>query len=109
MTRFHSSTAGGDFAAADSSSSTAPGQEPAPKPVSEGPDAVPLPQQAPANDEPGMVLEEDVASDGRDEKGEEMIRDLPRRPELSELPEPSGQLDSKRPTQSPTHSRDDKR
>ena len=96
MTRFHSSTAGGDLAAAASSSPGTPGQQPAPKPVSEGPDAVPLPKQAPANDEPGMVLEEDVASDGRDEKGEEMIRDLPRRPELSALPEPWGQLDSKR-------------
>ena len=109
MPRFYSSTAGGDFTAAGSSSPGVPGQQPAPKPVSEGPEAAPLPQQAPANDEPGMVLEEDVASDGRDEKGEEMIRDLPKRPELSELPEPSGQLDSKRQAQSPTHSRDDKR
>ena len=109
MTRFYSSNAGGDFAAAASSSPGTPSQQPAPKPVSEGPDAAPLPKQAPANDEPGMVLEEDVASDGRDEKGEEMIRDLPRRPELSALPEPSGQLDSRRQAQSPTNSRDDKR
>ena len=33
-----------------------------------------------------MTLEPDLPSDGRDEKGEAMIRDLPQRPELSEPP-----------------------
>lgn len=38
------------------------------------------------NEEPELVLEPDLPSDGRDEKGEAMIRDLPQRPELSEPP-----------------------
>lgn len=38
------------------------------------------------NEEPGPTLEPDLPSDGRDEKGEAMIRDLPQRPELSEPP-----------------------
>lgn len=38
------------------------------------------------NEEPEMRLEPDLPSDGRDEKGEAMIRDLPLRPELSEAP-----------------------
>ena len=44
--------------------------------------------QAPTTciEEPDMVLEPDLPSDGRDEKGEAMIRDLPQRPELSESP-----------------------
>ncbi len=33
-----------------------------------------------------MFLEPDLPSDGRDEEGEAMIRDLPQRPELSEPP-----------------------
>ena len=33
-----------------------------------------------------MTLEPDLPSDGRDDKGEAMIRDLPQRPELSEPP-----------------------
>ena len=37
-------------------------------------------------EEPDMALEPDLPSDGRDEKGEAMIRDLPQRPELSEPP-----------------------
>ena len=37
-------------------------------------------------EEPEMALEPDLPSDGRDEKGEAMIRDLPQRPELSEPP-----------------------
>jgi hypothetical protein len=31
----------------------------------------------PGNDEPEPTLEDDLPSDGRDEKGEAMIRDLP--------------------------------
>ncbi|MEO6321563.1 MAG: hypothetical protein ABIR56_12890 [Polaromonas sp.] len=48
--------------------------------------------QAPAtskvagNEEPELLLEPDLPSDGRDEIGEAMIRDLPQRPELSEPP-----------------------
>ena len=38
------------------------------------------------NEEPELFLEPDLPSDGRDEQGEAMIRDLPRRPELSETP-----------------------
>jgi len=38
------------------------------------------------NEEPELALEPDLPSDGRDEKGEAMIRDLPQRPELSEPP-----------------------
>ena len=38
------------------------------------------------NEEPAMLLEPDLPSDGRDEVGEAMIRDLPQRPELSEPP-----------------------
>ena len=37
-----------------------------------------------ANEEPPLALEPDLPSDGRDEEGEAMIRDLPQRPELSE-------------------------
>lgn len=44
------------------------------------------PRQLPANEEPELCLEPDLPSDGRDEKGEAMIRDLPQRPELSEPP-----------------------
>ncbi|WP_348043142.1 hypothetical protein [Polaromonas sp.] len=32
----------------------------------------------PGNDEPELALEPDLPSDGRDEKGEAMIRDLPK-------------------------------
>lgn len=38
------------------------------------------------NEEPELLLEPDLPSDGRDEIGEAMIRDLPQRPELSEPP-----------------------
>jgi len=44
----------------------------------------------PGGEEPDMVLELDLPSDGRDQVGEAMIRDLPQRPELSE---PRGQLE----------------
>jgi hypothetical protein len=39
------------------------------------------------NEEPALVIEADLPSDGRDEVGEAMIRDLPKRPELSEPPD----------------------
>lgn len=36
-------------------------------------------RKRPGNDEPEPTLEDDLPSDGRDEKGEAMIRDLPER------------------------------
>jgi len=44
------------------------------------------PSSKPGGEEPPMVLEPDLPSDGRDAVGEAMIRDLPQRPELSEPP-----------------------
>ena len=44
------------------------------------------PPKTPRNEEPDLVLESDLPSDGRDEVGEAMIRELPQRPELSEPP-----------------------
>ena len=41
------------------------------------------------NEEPELRIEPDVPSDGRDERGEEMIRDLPQRPVLAEPQSPS--------------------
>ena len=38
------------------------------------------------DEEPEMRFEPDLPSDGRDEQGERMIRDLPERHELSEPP-----------------------
>lgn len=52
------------------------------------------PPKKPDNEEPAMVLEADLPSDGRDEVGEAMIRNLPQRPELSEPPR---QADASRP------------
>ena len=49
-----------------------------------------LPQGTGLSEEPSFAVEPDLPSDGRDEVGEAMIRDLPRRPELSESPSPSG-------------------
>lgn len=46
----------------------------------------PKPRVKPPSDEPELALEPDVPSDGRDEVGDAMIRDLPRRPELGEPP-----------------------
>ena len=40
----------------------------------------------PGSEEPQLALEPDLPTDGRDEVGEAMIRDLPQRPELSEPP-----------------------
>ncbi len=37
------------------------------------------PRKRPGNEEPELTLEDDLPSDGRDKKGEAMIRDLPRR------------------------------
>ncbi|MEO6320824.1 MAG: hypothetical protein ABIR56_09090 [Polaromonas sp.] len=42
--------------------------------------------KAAGNEEPELLLEPDLPSDGRDEIGEAMILDLPQRPELSEPP-----------------------
>ena len=42
--------------------------------------------KAAANEEPALLLEPDVPSDGPDEIGEAMIRDLPQRTKLSEPP-----------------------
>jgi len=39
-------------------------------------------------EEPELALEPDLPSDGRDQVGEAMIRDLPQLPELSEPPSP---------------------
>ena len=44
------------------------------------------PRHQPGGEEPGMALEPNLPSDGRDAVGEAMIRDLPQRPELSEPP-----------------------
>ena len=40
----------------------------------------------PGEPEPELLLEQDLPSDGRDEIGESMIRDLPQRSELTEPP-----------------------
>jgi len=44
------------------------------------------PRIKPAIEEPELATEADVPSDGKDEEGEAMIRDLPQKPELSEPP-----------------------
>ena len=36
-------------------------------------------RKRPGNEEPELTLEDDLPSDGRDKKGEAMIRDLPRK------------------------------
>ena len=46
-------------------------------------------QQQPGGEEPELALEPDLPSDGRDALGEAMIRDLPRRTELTEFLSPS--------------------
>ena len=79
MTRFNTSGAGNVPEGSPSSSPTPIDQPTDKKPVSEGPGVAPLPEQAPAKDEPDMVLEPDIPSDGPDEEGEAMIRDLPKR------------------------------
>lgn len=48
--------------------------------------------QTAAHEEPELLLERDLPSDGRDEIGEAMIRDLPQKPELAKpdsQPDPS--------------------
>ena len=42
--------------------------------------------QTAAHEEPELLLERDLPSDGRDEIGEAMIRDLPQRTKLAEPP-----------------------
>lgn len=50
--------------------------------------AAPAPiRKKPGTEEPELRIEPDLPSDGRDEVGESMIRNLPVRPELSEPPE----------------------
>ncbi|MDB5932406.1 MAG: hypothetical protein JWR60_4113 [Polaromonas sp.] len=57
----------------------------------QGSDAVARPAiKKPGNEEPELALEPDLPTDGRDEIGEQMIRDLPARPELSDAPTPPG-------------------
>ena len=76
-------------AASSSSSPSSAGSSRSPKngPGKSGQGAAAgAPRKQPDNDEPELALEPDLPSDGRDEKGEAMIRDLPRRPELSEAP-----------------------
>lgn len=43
-------------------------------------------QKRAGHEEPELALEPDLPTDGRDEVGEAMMRDLPQRPELSEPP-----------------------
>jgi hypothetical protein len=43
-------------------------------------------RKRPGNEEPEPTSEPDLPSDGRDEKGEAMIRDLPRQAGSSQLP-----------------------
>ena len=78
MPRFNSPAAGSGSGGPPPSSPTT--DQPADqKPVPGGPGVAPLPRQAPGKEEPDMVLEPDIASDGPDEEGEAMIRDLPKR------------------------------
>lgn len=49
--------------------------------------------QRPDNEEPAMALEADLPSDGRDEIGEAMIRNLPQRPELAEPPSQADEIE----------------
>ena len=89
MTRFNSSAAGSASAGAPSPLPTPPNQPADKEPVPDGPGVAPLPQQAPGKEEPDMVLESDISSEGPDEVGEAMIRDLPKNPGLSESPDAS--------------------
>ena len=51
----------------------------------------------PGNDEPEPTLEDDLPSDGRDEKGEAMIRDLPDNAGVPRAPRsPGGRADDKK-------------
>lgn len=61
---------------------------PAPRqPAGQEDSSPPSPSQKRAgHEEPELALEPDLPTDGRDEVGEAMIRDLPQRPELSEPP-----------------------
>ena len=47
-------------------------------------------KKSPGNEEPDSALEPDLPTDGRDEEGEQMIRQLPPRPELSKPPPDAG-------------------
>ena len=58
-------------------------------------------QKRAGHEEPELALEPDLPTDGRDEVGDAMIRDLPQRPELSEPPSqpklPDAEPDEKAP------------
>ncbi|MDQ3058482.1 MAG: hypothetical protein M3R45_03005 [Pseudomonadota bacterium] len=54
--------------------------------LTSSPSQKPAGQKPTGTEEPELVLEPDLPSDGRDEVGEAMIRNLPQRPELSEPP-----------------------
>jgi hypothetical protein len=45
-------------------------------------------RKRPGNEEPEPTLEDDLPSDGRDEKGEAMIRDLPESAGSPQAPKP---------------------
>jgi hypothetical protein len=47
-------------------------------------------RKRPGNEEPEPTLEDDLPSDGRDEKGEAMIRDLPKPVASPQAPQPPG-------------------
>lgn len=49
-------------------------------------------RKRPGNEEPEPTSEADLPSDGRDEKGEAMIRDLPRRVEPPQSLQSPGKL-----------------
>lgn len=63
-----------------------------PQPQRGAPVAQNAPEKSPETqrEEPDLALEPDLPSDGRDEVGEVMIRNLPQRPELSEQPSQPG-------------------
>ena len=95
MPRFNSSAAGSGAGGAPSPLPTSPDQPADKKPAPDGPGVAPLPQQAPAKEEPDRVLESDIPLDGANEEGEAMIRDLPKNPGLSESPHASHTAHSK--------------
>jgi hypothetical protein len=49
-------------------------------------------RKRPGNEEPEPTSEADLPSDGRDEKGEAMIRDLPKQAGSPQAPKPPGRL-----------------
>lgn len=49
-------------------------------------------RKRPGNEEPEPTSEADLPSDGRDEKGEAMIRDLPKQAGFPQAPKSPGRL-----------------